>query len=431
MKPRLFLKTFSHTQLIVFALFFAAAGGVLLYKSFALNPNLPGDVNNDNAVNVTDLSILLSNYNTNYPPADFNSDSTVNILDLSILLSNYGRTYAGTPQPPTNQRQTGSTTTSITMSWDPPSSGPLPSGYDVYLNSNKVASVNASTSSYTYSNLTCNTSYDVGLVTKDAAGSGSDLNLARGPMSTTACATQPPPPPSGGGNIIELSGTVSASSLTSQINAAPSGAVTVRPASGQSSFTVSGDVTITRQNVTIQHAVLRVVYVGSSGSGIIIENSQLMDFESDGANNWILRNNTLDGQCVIGRQYMYRSKNWQIINNQIKNYHVCADESEHSESFYIGAGVDGGLIQGNTFTDNGTTGQLFFTWWDQGGSGSADPKNICVQNNSFIRTHNQYHHIDMRAELNSAINNIDISPNNTWDSSGAALSADSSWVRPC
>ena len=83
----------SRSQLIIFALVFAAVGGVLLYKSFAANPNLPGDVNNDNVVNVTDLSILLSNYNQAYAPADFNSDGTVSILDLSILLSNYGKTY--------------------------------------------------------------------------------------------------------------------------------------------------------------------------------------------------------------------------------------------------------------------------------------------------------------------------------------------------
>jgi hypothetical protein len=91
-KPR---SRLSHTQLLVFALFFALVGGFLLYKSFALNPNLPGDVNNDNTVNITDLSILLSNYNQNYQPADFNSDGTVSILDLSILLSNYNKTYSG------------------------------------------------------------------------------------------------------------------------------------------------------------------------------------------------------------------------------------------------------------------------------------------------------------------------------------------------
>jgi hypothetical protein len=50
----------------------------------------PGDLNNDGTVNITDLSILLSSWNTTNSTADINKDSTVNILDLSILLSNYG-----------------------------------------------------------------------------------------------------------------------------------------------------------------------------------------------------------------------------------------------------------------------------------------------------------------------------------------------------
>lgn len=89
----------SHTQLIAFSLFFATVGGLLLFKSFALNPNLPGDVNNDNKVDITDLSILLSYYNTSYPAADFNSDGKIDVFDLSILLSHYNQSY--TPPPPT------------------------------------------------------------------------------------------------------------------------------------------------------------------------------------------------------------------------------------------------------------------------------------------------------------------------------------------
>jgi hypothetical protein len=49
-----------------------------------------GDLNGDSAVNILDLSILLSNYGTSNAIADINHDSTVNIFDLSILLSNYG-----------------------------------------------------------------------------------------------------------------------------------------------------------------------------------------------------------------------------------------------------------------------------------------------------------------------------------------------------
>jgi hypothetical protein len=57
----------------------------------SVNTTHTGDVNGDGVVNITDLSILISNYNTNYAPADFNKDNIVNILDLSTLLSNYGK----------------------------------------------------------------------------------------------------------------------------------------------------------------------------------------------------------------------------------------------------------------------------------------------------------------------------------------------------
>jgi hypothetical protein len=86
-------KTFSKPQLTIFILVFALIG-YLIFKSFALNPNLPGDLNNDNTVNIQDLSILLSNYGTTNATADINGDGTVNILDMSILLSNYGKSAA-------------------------------------------------------------------------------------------------------------------------------------------------------------------------------------------------------------------------------------------------------------------------------------------------------------------------------------------------
>jgi len=54
-----------------------------------------GDINGDNAVNIFDLSILLSNYGktraqASNPVADLNNNNTVDIFDLSILLSRYG-----------------------------------------------------------------------------------------------------------------------------------------------------------------------------------------------------------------------------------------------------------------------------------------------------------------------------------------------------
>ena len=81
---------------------FAIAGIVFIFQSFAANANLPGDVNSDNKVNLTDLSQLLSKWNTTDSNTDVNSDGKVNLQDLSLLLSNWNKTYTpGTPPPTT------------------------------------------------------------------------------------------------------------------------------------------------------------------------------------------------------------------------------------------------------------------------------------------------------------------------------------------
>jgi hypothetical protein len=49
-----------------------------------------GDLNGDNAVDITDLSILLSNFNTTNAVADINHDNKVDVFDLSILLTHFG-----------------------------------------------------------------------------------------------------------------------------------------------------------------------------------------------------------------------------------------------------------------------------------------------------------------------------------------------------
>lgn len=89
-------------RLIAVLLIFALAGSVLLIRSFAANPNLPGDVNGDNKVTITDLSILLSNFGKPSATVDLNGDGQVTITDLSILLTNYGKTYSGNPNPNPN-----------------------------------------------------------------------------------------------------------------------------------------------------------------------------------------------------------------------------------------------------------------------------------------------------------------------------------------
>jgi len=93
LKPK---RNFSRPQLLVFTIAFALIGYLIFRSLAAPNPSLPGDLNGDNTVNISDLSIMLSDFGTSNAAADINGDGTINVLDLSILLSHYGESVAVT-----------------------------------------------------------------------------------------------------------------------------------------------------------------------------------------------------------------------------------------------------------------------------------------------------------------------------------------------
>jgi hypothetical protein len=67
---------------------------------------LPGDATLDTNVDVSDLSVMGSTYNTAsgavWEDADFNGDGAVDVSDLSVLGANYGRSYSlSVPEPAT------------------------------------------------------------------------------------------------------------------------------------------------------------------------------------------------------------------------------------------------------------------------------------------------------------------------------------------
>ncbi|HUD03818.1 MAG TPA: dockerin type I domain-containing protein [Patescibacteria group bacterium] len=84
-------------------LIFASVGTYLLISSRAAS-TLTADFNSDGVVNVTDLSVLATNWGrttATHAQGDANSDGTINIYDLSILASQWGQTNT-TPAPDPN-----------------------------------------------------------------------------------------------------------------------------------------------------------------------------------------------------------------------------------------------------------------------------------------------------------------------------------------
>jgi chitodextrinase len=339
------------------------------------------------------------------------------------------------PSTPTGLSVSNVSQTGATLNWTAAKDNVGVTGYDVFRNGTKMTTVTTLSSAQT--GLTCNTPYTLAVDARD--GSGNTSPQAQMQVTTSACSTPPPPPPPpppSQSGVVQFSGTVSASQFLSSVNSAPSGALTVRPASGQSSFTVSGDVSnFTRANVTIENMVSTGDFrINGSADNLTIDHASMLTFyTSDGLDGFTLENSTLDGQCKIAQNWMHGTSNFKILNNTIKNFHTCSNESNHSEGIFVAAYNHDGLIQGNTFMDNGTTGHLFFSWFDGSASDhSTYPHDICVTGNTFIRSLNGYYHIQFRNEFNGS-ENIDIDPSNVKGASisGYNTSLSTGFVRSC
>lgn len=94
------------------------------------------------------------------------------------------------PSQPTGLASSNVTQTGLTLSWRASSDNAGVTGYDVYRNNSKVATVNTTSAALT--GLTCGTSYTLAVVARDAAGNSSGQALLT--ASTSACSASSPPP---------------------------------------------------------------------------------------------------------------------------------------------------------------------------------------------------------------------------------------------
>ena len=235
------------------------------------------------------------------------------------------------------------------------------------------------------------------------------------PASASPPAPRPAPAPSapavGPGGAVSLSGSYSPSAFFQALAVAPPGPTTVR-----GSFTVTGDLSINRPGLRIDGATVQgTVEFESGASGSAFANGNAEGFDVRGADNITIEGSTFDGACR-------RAQNWvieepagrvpsgtTIRGNTFRNYYICADSDVHTEALFI-AYSNGGLIEGNTFEDNGTTAHVFFSY--VGANGSLDTgnyaRNWCVRSNRFVRSKNPWYSIQFRPEIPASANtNVD------------------------
>ena len=110
---------------------------------------------------------------------------------LAAYLELVGSTDPVAPNVPGGLTASGKTRNSITLRWSASSDNVGVAGYGRYRNGSLVSS--GTETSYTFSGLTCGTSYSLAVDAYDGAGNSS----ARAPISasTSSCSSPPPPPP--------------------------------------------------------------------------------------------------------------------------------------------------------------------------------------------------------------------------------------------
>ncbi len=317
------------------------------------------------------------------------------------------------PTAPTSLATSNVTQTGAMLTWAAARDNVGVTGYDVSRNGTKVGTVTALSSAQ--SGLTCNTQYTFAVVARDAAGNSS--TQAQVSVTTAACSAPapppppPPPPPSTSqAGVVQLSGTVSPSQLMDAVNAQPSGSVTVQPASGASSFSVSGSLSINRPSLTIKGAnVSGEVTFSSGASGSALVDSSAQGFSIKGADNVRIENNTLDGQGRIANNIIWDEPagntpdGFVIRGNTLRNYYIDGGDV-HSEALYVGYSTNG-LIENNSFTNNGNTSHIFFTWFGNTANPSTSyPRNMCVRGNTFGPTHGAYYDVNLRGEIPTSAN---------------------------
>jgi chitodextrinase len=97
------------------------------------------------------------------------------------------------PSVPQGMAFTGQTQTTVALSWNASTDNVGVAGYRLFKNDVSVTTV--ATPGYTYTGLTCGTSYTFAIEAYDAAGNASNRTMASGTTSTSACSGPPPPPP--------------------------------------------------------------------------------------------------------------------------------------------------------------------------------------------------------------------------------------------
>lgn len=233
----------------------------------------------------------------------------------------------------------------------------------------------------------------------------------------------PPPVPPAPNGLLEIEGTLTSDALAARILAAPAGPVYVRPPAGKT-LTVSTGHAAPRAGVTYDGVTFNDGIEFRPGiNGCTVRSSQVLGgFNVFGAADITFESCTIDGQGREPRCHLWDrpagqpARNVRILRCTLRNFYTTVS-GDHTEALYVGF-VDGLLVEGCTFVDNGTTGHIFFTWFgEKADPATSYPRGACVRACTFGARKGAYVDVNFRDELDPAKATICVDP-----AQGAVLS---------
>lgn len=177
----------------------------------------------------------------------------------------------------------------------------------------------------------------------------------------------------------------------------------VRPVVVRGPVTVTGQLAVPA-GVRLEQAAVQGTITLGAGATFSAGSARGFDVTS-GADNWTIEGSVFDGGRVDNQNLIWDapggngSTGWKIVGSTFRNFYVASDPSVHAEAIYVGGLSADGLIEGNTFTANGNTAHIFFTWFGSSASTASYPRRICVRGNRFEQTWTAYYSIDWRTEI--------------------------------
>jgi hypothetical protein len=224
---------------------------------------------------------------------------------------------------------------------------------------------------------------------------------ASAPPASPAPAAPPAPPAFGPGGTLTLSGSYSPDAFDAAVTIAPPGLLNVR-----GPYTLTNDIEISRPGLRLDGAnVTGGVLFTETARGSSFVNGSADSFAIFGADDVLVEGSTFeghgevkDGAIIWDEPTGNTPDGWVIPGNTFRNFYIDNGQDVHSQAIYVGYSTDG-LIE-NTFTNNGTTSHIFFTWFGNLAEPSTSfPRNICVRGNTFNETHGAYYDVNFRAEI--------------------------------